>query len=227
MPSGRTHRDNGNIVLLLSLNLILLAFFILLTSLSEFEADKAQAVMESVNRAFDGRIESSDRAPAVSASLGAMPEAEAKISEIGSLFEAIIPTSQANRIRRATAVRVELTAASLFQPAGVSLRPGRENLIQRLAQLLTRDPRAGLTYALEILLGAGAPSEGVGGTAGFHPRPLEVRRAAMLADRLIEAGLPAPALSIGLLPERPGIVHFVVSVRRGQAISAQRATGAE
>ncbi len=77
VPTGRNREGSSNIVLLLSLMLILLAFFILLNSLSEFEAGKARAVIESVNRAFNGKIESGDRTPAHSASLGALPEAEA------------------------------------------------------------------------------------------------------------------------------------------------------
>ncbi|MCH8000349.1 MAG: hypothetical protein IIA34_01635, partial [Proteobacteria bacterium] len=132
VPTGRDREASSNIVPLLSLMLILLAFFILLNSLSEFEADKTHAVIESVNRAFNGKIESGDRTPAYSASLGALPEAEAKMREVGSLFEAIIPSARVKRIRRAKAVRVELPAASFFRPAGVRLRPGGEILIQRL-----------------------------------------------------------------------------------------------
>jgi hypothetical protein len=227
VPSGREHRGNSNIVLLLSLKLILLAFFILLNSLSEFEASKTQAVLESINRAFNGKIESADRTPAYSASLGALPEAEAKIREIGSLFEAIIPSSRAKSIRRAKAVRVELTAVSLFQPLGVRLRPGREILIQRLAQLLARDHPDGLTYELEVLFGVGAPPGSAEGAVTPNPQSLEVRRAAMLAQRLIGAGLPASMLSIGLLPRHPGTVRFVVRARQDPAASVQRDRGVE
>ena len=223
VPTSRDREGSSNIVLLLSLMLILLAFFILLNSLSEFEAGRAQAVIESVNRAFNGKIESGDRTPAHSASLGALPEAEAKMREVASLFEAIVPAARAKRIRRAKAVRVELPAASLFRPAGVRLRPGSEILIQRLARLLARDPRGGPGYELEVLLGVGAPPD---------PGSLEVRRAALLAQRLIEEGLPPPVLSIGLLPRQPGTLRFVVRVRRDRvrrdsATSGRRATGAE
>ena len=44
-------------MLLLSLKLILLAFFILLNSLADFEAGRARAVLASVNQAFNGKIE--------------------------------------------------------------------------------------------------------------------------------------------------------------------------
>ncbi len=227
VPTGRDREGSSNTVLLLSLMLILLAFFILLNSLSEFEAGRSRAVIESVNRAFNGKIESEDRTPAHSATLGALPEAEAKMREIASLFEAILPSARAKRIRRAKAVRVELTAASLFRPAGVRLRPGSKVPIQRLARLHARGFRDGPRYDLEVLIGVGAPPAGGAGPVTPDPHSLEVRRAAMLAQRFIEEGLPPPALSIGLLPGQPGALRFVVRLRRDPATSGRQATAAE
>ena len=227
VPTGRDREGSSNIVLMLSLMLILLAFFILLNSLSEFEAGKAQAVIESVNRAFNGKIESARQTPAHSASLGALPEAEANIREVASLFEAIVPSARVKQIRRAKAVRVELPAASLFQPAGVRLRPGGEILIQRFARWLARDSRGGPSYDLKVLLGVGAPPAGGAGPVTPDPRSLEVRRAAALAQRLVEGGLPPPVLSIGLLPRQPGTLRFVVRLRRDPVTSGHRANGEE
>ncbi len=224
VPTGRDRERSSNIVLLLSLMLILLAFFILLNSLSKFETGRARAVIESVNRAFNGKIESGDRTPAYSALLGSLPEVEAKLREVASLFEAIVPSTRVKRIRRAKAVRVELPAASLFRPAGVRLRPRSGILIQRLARLLARGPRGGPSYDLEVLLGVGAPPAGGARPVTPDPRSLEVRRAALLAQRLIEEGLPPPALSIGLLPRQPGTVRFVVRVRRDPATSGRPAS---
>ena len=214
VPTGRDREGSGNIVLLLSLMLILLAFFILLNSLSEFETGRSRAVIESVNRAFNGKIESGDRTPAPSPSLGALPEVEAKLREVAGLFEAIVPSTRVKRIRRAKAVRVELPAAALFRPAGVRLRPGSEVLIQRLARLLARDPPGGPSYGLEVLLGVGAAPAGGARPVTPDPNSLEVRRAALLAQRLVDEGLPPAVLSIGLLPRQPGILRFVVRLRR-------------
>ncbi len=227
VPTSRDREGSSNIVLLLSLMLILLAFFILLNSLSKFETGRARAVIESVNLAFNGKIESGDRTPAYSASLGALPEVEAKLREVASLFEAVVPSTRVKRIRRAKAVRVELPAAYLFRPAGVRLRPGGEILIQRLVRLLARDPRGGPSYDLEVLLGVGAPPTGGARPVTPDPRSLEVRRAALLAQRFIEEGLPPPVLSIGLLPRQPGTLRFVVRLRPDASPSGHRAKAAE
>ncbi len=73
--TGSTN-GNGNMVLLLSLNLILLAFFILLNSLADFEADRARAVLASVKQAFSGTIETGGQQPSYGSPLGALPEVE-------------------------------------------------------------------------------------------------------------------------------------------------------
>ncbi len=226
-PSGRKFRGSSNIVLLLSLNLILLAFFIMLNSLAEFEAGRARAVIDSVNRAFNGKLASAERAPAHSPTLGALPEVEAKLNELGSLFEAIIPSANAKRMRRARAVRIDLPVRAMFGPAGVTLRPGRDDLIQRLGRTLARDSHGGPSFSLEVLLGLSTLGGAPAAMAIRNPRSIEVRRAAVLAQRLIEAGVAPGALSIGLLPQHPGTLRFVVRVQPDPAGSAPTVSGVE
>ena len=67
--TGHDTRSNSNTTLLLSLNLILLAFFILLNSLADFETDRARAVLASVKQAFNGKSEAPGQLPAFSGSL--------------------------------------------------------------------------------------------------------------------------------------------------------------
>jgi len=55
-PRSGMGQGNGNIIALLSLNILLLAFFILLNSLSSFEEERRDAVMDSVRQAFQGLV---------------------------------------------------------------------------------------------------------------------------------------------------------------------------
>ena len=62
MASGAARRPGArqgdpNVVALLSLKLILLGFFILLNALSEYEESRTRMVLESVNEAFNGRVD--------------------------------------------------------------------------------------------------------------------------------------------------------------------------
>ncbi len=233
--SGHRAKGNSNIVLLLSLNLILLAFFILLNSLAEVQSGKARAVIASVNQAFNGRIEMASQLPVHSSSLGALPAVEAKMREIGSLFEAIVPSSEAKEIRRAKAVRIDLPASALFKPASLQLRPGREVLIQRLAKALRKTPpgpSSGTTpgapnYELAVLFGAGdVPGAAPGGATTGDFRTLAQRRAAILAERLVAAGLFQGALSIGLRPGQADSLRFIVRLRQEPA-AGTRSQGRE
>ncbi len=210
----RAQLGGSNIVLLLSLNLILLAFFILLNALSEYEVNRTQAVLESVNRAFSGELKPSESTEAADASQGILPNAEDMMREVGSMFEAIIPSSRNTQTRRARSVRIELAATSLFKPGKVRLRRDRKVLIRRLVKILTRKHAGDLSYRLEVL-------HGIRQQAGALPsRSLEVRRASELAYRLEDADLPPDVLSIGVIPGRPGTVHFVLRTGEGDPAAA-------
>ncbi len=209
-------------LLLLSLNLILLAFFILLNSLADFETNRSRAVLASVKQAFNGKVETAGQEPAFSGSLGALPEVEAKMREVGSLFEAMAPTARAKSIRRANSVRVDVPAGALFKPGSQRLRQGREALFERLAGSLRKGPQGTSRYLLEILVGTASRVAADGGPTTDSASPdstspdsanLGLRRAAVLAARLSAEGVPLDALSTGLRPGAAGSLRFVVRLR--------------
>lgn len=210
--SSHDTRDNSNMMLLLSLNLILLSFFILLNSMADFETDRARAVIASVKQAFNGKAEAAGQLPAFDSSLGALPEVEAKMREVGSLFEAMAPSAQAKRIRRADLVRVDVPASALFRPGSLRLRQGREVLLERLAESLRQGPVGAPRYLLEILVGTD-PQTAVDIDATAASASLELRRAAVLAARLSAGGEPLDGLSTGLRPAAAGSLRFVVRLR--------------
>ncbi|MFQ6018259.1 MAG: hypothetical protein ACE5KF_08680 [Kiloniellaceae bacterium] len=216
---------NGDFVSLLSLKLILLAFFILLNALSEFEDDRTRAVIQSVHRSFKDKIDSPESTVAYSTSLGQLPETKALIGEVGSLFEAEFPAVRSKEERRATVLRIELPADSLFEPGGAGLRAGRKRLVRRLAKALMRDRGGGPAYELDVLHGVPPGAAGKPATAGASS--LEVRRAGLLARRLTGAGLPPEALSTGVDPARPGVVQLILRVREETETPADLQESAE
>ncbi len=199
-------------MLLLSLNLILLAFFILLNSLADFETGRAQAVLASVKQAFNGQVEAAGQMPTFNSSLGALPEVEAKMREVGSLFEAIAPSAGAKSIRRANSVRVDFPVSALFRPGSPRLRQGREGLLERLAQSLRKSPEGAPRYLLEILVGTGSRAA-VDSGAATGSAILDLRRAAVLAAHLSAAGAPLDGLSTGLRPGAADSLRFVLRWR--------------
>ncbi len=223
----RAAQGQSSIVLLLSLNLILLAFFILLNALSQFEQDKARVVLDSINKAFNGDITSPQSGSTYKASLGALPETEDLVNEVGSLFQSITPATSTKRTQRATVLRIDMPATTLVKPGQTGLKPSRKSLIRRLARALMRGTMAGLVLDLEIQHGVppflappglatpGPATPGLA-TLGQTPEiPLAVRRTETLARRLHAQGLPPEVLSLATLPARPETLRFVLTVRDG------------
>jgi len=211
MTSGvqakREGSGDSSIVLMLSLNLILLAFFILLNALSDFEEARTQQVIDSVSKAFHGQLEPINAPALLNGSPGLLPEAEALTNEVGSLFESLVPALRSTRTARTRAVHIELPSVALFRIGKDRLRPDRRVLIRRLAKALLQRSARDLVYKLEFM--HGIPADGTTGAS----RSQEIRRASGLAAFLMEEGLSPELLSIGVLPGRPGRVEFVLSVR--------------
>jgi len=211
----REGSGDSSTVLILSLNLILLAFFILLNAISDFEEARSRQVIDSVNEAFYGQMEPTNAPALLNGSPGLLPEAEALTNEVGSLFESLVPALRSTRTARTRAVHVEMPSVALFGIGKDSLRPGREVLIRRLAKALLRRRARDLVYKLEFLHGVPA-----GGAAGAG-RTQEVRRTSSVAALLIKEGLAPDIISIGVLPGKPGRVEFVLSVRDDPAGSTE------
>jgi len=205
---GIKRDDNKYIVLLLSLKLILLAFFILMNALSEFESRKQETVLDSVSRAFRGSIQTPRNASSLGPSLGLLPLPENLVNEIGSLFESFVPDARAHRSAQATEMIVDLPAEALFRPGEYEIRPERRVLIRRLARSMMQDPGEALKYELAFEHGAPAPGAPAEETARA------VRRADSIARYLIRQAIPPSILSIGLHPGAPNTARFVLRLRQ-------------
>ncbi len=212
-PGSR--RGDPNVVALLSLKLLLLGFFILLNALSEFEEHRTRSVLDSVNEAFDGRIDAPESHAPFAAALGPLEQGRAMMEEVGRLFHSLLPAVRSEHAADRGRLQLELPAETLFRPGGIALQPGRDLLLRGLVAALASDGRLGLDFEVELLHGAdtlAAPSAPPGG-------PLEMQRLGALVRLLVRLGLPARKLSIGMLPGRPGKVRLVVQAYHGPWVS--------
>lgn len=203
-------RPDPNIVALLSLNLLLLGFFILLNALSQFEEDRARLVLESVNEAFNGQVQALESLSPQSAALGSLGETAGLVDAVGELFESMIPAVRTETSAGGARLRLELSAGSIFRPGRAALQPGRELLLRRFAQALARDGRAGSEYEVEVFHGVRSGTFRTLADAGA--RALEVRRSSVLVRELIALGVPPGRLSAGIVPGHPGKLQLVVQV---------------
>lgn len=212
-PADQIPRRMGdpNILSLLSLKLLLLAFFILLNALSHFEEDRARKVLESVNEAFNGRVEAVRSLTIQSAGIGNLRESVAVVRVAGELFQSMIPAVRVEVSARGKRVRLSLPATTLFRPGEEALQPGRGLLFGRLVHALEQERPLGPGYELELYHGLPGKSADQGDQSG-SVELLALRRMGVLARFLEAKGLPDEVLSVGLLPGREDTVEIVVQV---------------
>lgn len=203
-------RGDPNIVALLSLKLLLLGLFILLNALSEYEQDRARRVIDSVNEAFNGRVQAARSYVDYSAGLGPLEEAATSLDSIGQLFERVAPVVRRDATRDGERLWLELPANALFRPGDATLLAGRQHLLGRFAEALAGDRGRGVAIRVELLHGTAPDAYPALAAAG--PRALEPRRAGALARHLIELGIEPAWLSAGLLPGAPGRFRLVITL---------------
>ncbi len=211
-----------NLVAMLSLYLLLLAFFILLNALSRLESDRTRTVIESINEAFDGQVRAPSSAKPYSAALGPLEDAAALIEELRQLFDSMLPAIASETAADGPVLRLELSAEVLFMPRSSALRGGRAPLIERIARALRKAENAGLFVELELFHGLAAAPSAAQAAAG-----LEVQRMGVLVRAFAERGVPAERLSVGVLADKAGIVQLIFRVYREPPAQIDLAGAAE
>ncbi|MEX2009532.1 MAG: hypothetical protein WEC41_05010, partial [Dongiaceae bacterium] len=190
--AGRVTR-NPNTLTLLSLNLLLLAFFILLVSISSFEDARVRSVIDSVQVAFRGAVVPSSGPAAVAAAESlAIRSVEA---EIDALAKRSIPLT---RVERAGVgeIRIELPVDALFRPGEARVDPAQAPFLRQLTAVLADGP-ATQRYEIDVT------------QADIGDRSTEVARAGAMVRALAGAGAPADGLSAGAGPGAPAGVRVV------------------
>jgi len=222
---NETRHEDAGIVLMLSLQLILLAFFILINSIAEIESMRMRAVLDSVDNAFNGTYRSIPDPATAPAGSGVLTEATDGLSQVHALVSAAIPGANAKYVGDSETLRIDLPANALFAIGEDRLRASRADLVRRLARALMPDPSGAQRYEVEVLHGT-ARRSGHEAPAPDGTLPLEIRRDGALAQALRAQGLPAEALSIGLLPNRPELIRLILRARNGGGSADQRRDGA-
>ncbi len=199
-------QSDPNVIALLSLKLLLLAFFILLNALSVIEEDKQRVVIDSVSQAFDGRIQAYKNLSEQAAGSGQLSGARELANELADLLDTTLPAIRLNEGASNSEVRLELPSSMLFARNATELNPGRDLLLQRLTKALLAASTKGTAFLAEVR--HGVPGDALGRLDGSQERSVELRRLGELARHLADAGLPVERVSTGLEIGRPGAIFL-------------------
>ena len=213
MPRGQQHRHDPTLVQVLSLYLLLLAFFVILFNISKAEQFKTTVVTDSLNSTFASQGRATENPAPLASALGRIVADPAFQRRIGELITAEIPISEVREIKPGTILEARVPIDALF--SGDDVAPDRLPLTERLAGALGGAP-PGLHYDLDFMVGIAADTEP---DAGGGHRTLSMVRAGHLAARLVAAGAPPGQVAAGLERGDPNWARMLFYVR-GRRISA-------
>jgi hypothetical protein len=204
-------RWDPNLIMLLSLQLLLLVFFILLVSQSKFEPARVHSAISSVQRAFSSIL------PDVEGELAAgVSDTEVLRylhDRVGQLAAAFVPMTQTASPGSGDRFTIRLPARALVREGEAKVTPAGRRFLRRLAEtLLELAPRLRLETAimvdrsapdavaasgalLRVLIGAGVPADQV--VAGLGDPGLDD-----IDVTIVVAPRPsvAPASQVGAVP---------------------------
>ncbi|TWB63526.1 flagellar motor protein MotB [Nitrospirillum viridazoti] len=196
--------EGGVFVLYLSVFFLLLAFFILLTSLSTFENRKFDAVVQAVQDAFGVTL---TQGPAAQAALA---RANERLGAVGRRLVAVMPDAVIDQGGKGGTLAATMPTSSLFATAAaegggtiVTVLPGREGVWHQMAEAVRPDEETGLEIDLEFLVGDG----------GNPGASLPVFQAGAMARTLAAAGVAPRAMTVGVEKGRADTVRFLFRAR--------------
>ncbi|MAZ34348.1 MULTISPECIES: flagellar motor protein MotB [Thalassospira] len=204
-PRPPSPPTNGAVALFLALYLLLLAFFILLNTISTFEEVKTREVQESLSSAFAAILPPTTSLQTVTSIEGPVVAAEDTQDKLGSLFQTAIKVVRVQVIQPGTLMEVIMHVEQLFDPNSILIRERQNEFMDQLAEVLA-DESGYASYEMEMVMGSEVGSKG---TVEIENN-LQIGRAGAFARDLIDRGAPENNLYVGI---DPGADPFIVTFR--------------
>ena len=201
------HADTGGhgrstLFLFLVLYLLVLAFFIMLVSISTLEDVKSKLAMQSLTGVFSTVLPSNEEIATSSEDSG-VEAGQAFQEEITGMFATSLQVAKVESVQPGRVMLIKVPTDVLFVPGKSKLKPAQEDLMERLVSALAGRPE-GSHHDLEFVLGARMDSN------GNFPlgRTLEVERADVFAREMLRRGAPPDAVAVGVEPGDVDVVKF-------------------
>jgi hypothetical protein len=204
-PAGNTSMQ-AMLVPLLTVELLLLAFFIVLNAVSSIETTKTRSVLESVRAAF-GAAPVEQTQPEAQSEEATLADLEQQIAALARAVGAPAPGTPSHD----NALWIDLPLAVFFRPGEDRVNSAQARLVERLAALLARTP-SGTVYEVAVLRGSADATDG--------DAALRARQAGAVAAALRGRVEPRGTVVAGLLPDGAVGIRIVVSWRERAAAEA-------
>ena len=190
-----TAQGGGSITLFLALYLLVLAFFILLVSISTLEKVKSQAVMDSLTSTFAAILPPTSDLTQFASKDGDILAGQVFQSQMTELFSTAVQVIKVEVVQPGRLMRAVLPSDTLFFPATTKIREAQFPLLDRIVATLSGRP-PGLRYEMQFVIG----SPYAVGTSLPIRGTLETSRASVFVRDMLSRGAPPDSLSVGLKP---------------------------
>ena len=199
----------GSIALFLGLYLLILAFFIMLVSMSTVEKAKSKAAMESLSATFTSILPPSLNLTALTRSEGDALAGQQFQQQITNIFSTTLQVSKVEVIQPGRLMRVQLKADVMFKPGSDEIRNSSYALMDRIVASVSGRP-PGVRYDMEFVIA----SPYITGTDLPTKQTLEISRAGNFARQMMTRGLPPDSVAVGLKHGTTGDITIWFYVRR-------------
>jgi hypothetical protein len=205
--SGSTGAGKQTTSLFLALYLLVLAFFIVLVTISNLEEAKSKAVMESLTSTFASVLPANLDPTRFTADDGSFLAGEAFLEVVSDIFSTDIQVARIEIVKPGEAMLVTIPSDSLFFSDSAHIREGQLPLLDRIVAALSAGSPE-LSFEMEFMIGIPAAM------GGGYPvgKTLEKQRAGVFARTMRTRGAPPRSVVIGLQTEEEKkiVMHFFV-----------------
>jgi len=200
---------DATMVLFLGLFLLVLAFFILLVSISTIEEVKSEAVMESLTSTFQTVLPRT-LSPEDFQTLDGDIIASTKLQDdVAQIFATTLQIARVEILQPGRLMRVHLQSRAVFEDDSIDIRPSMMPLFERVVTAISsRVP--GLRFDLEAVINVAPIDE----KSMPVEQGLQMARAGAFARTLLERGIPPDSIAVGLHPSTTPDMVLWFYVRR-------------
>ena len=192
---GNAAGGSDSISLFLSLFLLVLAFFIILISISTLEEVKSQAVRDSLSSTFRSVLSPSTNPTEFTSKDGNILAGQEFQEQVTGIFVTALQVAKVEVVRAGSLMRVRLPISAMFAEGDTEIRPVTVPVLDRIVAVLSSPP-PGLRFDMEFVIGSPVSAA----KALPVTQTLETQRAGNLAREMARRGVPPDSIAVGIQP---------------------------
>jgi hypothetical protein len=222
-PGGSASGSSDSVSMFLSLFLLVLAFFIVLVSISTLEDVKSQAVCDSLSSTFRSVLSPITNPTEFTSKDGNFLGGQAFQKQITGIFATTLQVAKVEIVRPGSLMRIKLPASAMFADGETDIRPVTIPVLDRFVAVLSAPP-PGLRFDMEFVIGSPLSKDKELSVA----QTLETQRAGNLAREMAHRVVPPDSIAIGIQPGRSDqiTIWFFVRDEAETQLRLKTATGA-